>query len=91
MTLDEHRQAFIAFVGGLLADFDRYLARDDIDVVRDGGSYRLAAMWLDERELGEVTHELNRVLMPRLANPPRRGRERRVLATVFIPKTDPAP
>jgi Helix-turn-helix domain len=90
MTLDEHRQAFTAFVAGLLADFDRYLARGDIDLVRDGGSYRLAAMWLDQAELAELGRELNRVLEPRLANPPRRGRERRVLATVFIPKTDSA-
>jgi hypothetical protein len=87
MTLDEHRQAFMAFVGGLLADFDRYLARDDIDIPRDGGSYRLAAMWLDNAELAALAHDLNRILQPRLANPPRPGRERRVLATVFIPKT----
>src|SRR6266540_1222292 len=27
MSADEHRQAFMAFVAGLLGDFDRYLAR----------------------------------------------------------------
>lgn len=91
MSLDEHRQAFMAFIAGLLADFDRYLARPDIDIVRDGGSYRLAAMWLDDAELAEVSHKVNRALQPSLANPPRPGRQRRVLATVFIPKTDPAP
>ena len=91
MTLDEHRQAFMAFVAGLLADFDRYLARRDVDIVRDGGSYRLAAMWLDNAELAELSHELNQVLQRRLANPPGPDRERRVLATVFIPKTDPMP
>lgn len=91
MSLDEHRQAFMAFIAGLIADFDRYLARPDIDIVRDGGSYRLAAMWLDDAELAEVSHELNRVLQRHLSNPPGRGRERRVLATVFIPKTDSIP
>ena len=91
MSLDEHRQAFMAFIAGLIADFDRYLARPDIDIVRDGGSYRLAAMWLDDAELAEVSHELNRVLQRHLSNPPSRGRERRVLATVFIPKTDSIP
>ncbi len=91
MSLDEHRQAFMAFIAGLIADFDRYLVRPDIDIVRDGGSYRLAAMWLDNAELAELSHEVNRVLQSRLANPPRPGRERRVLATVFIPKTDPMP
>jgi len=90
MSLDEHRQAFTAFVAGLLSEFDRYLARADVDIVRDGASYRLAAMWLDDAELAELTHQLTRVLQPRLTNPPRPGRERRVLATVFIPKTDTA-
>src|ERR1700759_1895483 len=36
MTADEHRQAFVAFVAGLLVDFDRSLARGDIDFKRDG-------------------------------------------------------
>ena len=27
MTVDDHRQAFMAFVAGLLSDFDRYLER----------------------------------------------------------------
>jgi hypothetical protein len=91
MTPEEHRQAFVAFVAGLLSDFDRYLDRDDLDFVGDGGSYRLAAMWLNDAELAEASRELNRVLLPRLANAPGPGRQRRVLATVFIPKTEPAP
>src|SRR6266536_5415616 len=51
MTPDEHRQAFLAFVAGLIGDFDRYLARGDIDLLRDGVSYRMAGMWLDDVEL----------------------------------------
>src|SRR6266542_1967148 len=35
MTPDEHRQAFLAFVAGLIGDADRYLARGDIDPIRD--------------------------------------------------------
>ena len=38
----------MAFVAGLLGDFDRYLARGDIDLLRDGVSYRLAGLWLDD-------------------------------------------
>jgi hypothetical protein len=85
MSLDDHRQAFMAFVAGLLADFDRYLARDDIDVLRDGASYRLAGMWLDDAEFADLARDLVRVLQPRAANPPRAGRRRRILATVLVP------
>jgi Helix-turn-helix domain len=85
MTRDEHRQAFLAFVAGLIGDFDRYLARDEIDPIRDGVSYNLAAMWLDDAELAEVARELYIVLQPRIANPPKPGRKRRILGTVLLP------
>lgn len=85
MTREEHRHAFMAFVAGLLGDFDRYLSREDIDLLRDGVSYRMAAMWLDDAELTELARDLVRVLQPRAANPPRPGRRRRILGTVLIP------
>lgn len=91
MSADDHRQAFMAFVAGLLGDFDRYLARGDIDLLRDGVSYRLAGLWLDDAECAELLRELLRVLRPRLANPPGPGRKRRILGTILLPggETDP--
>src|ERR1700761_496141 len=88
MSADDHRQAFMAFVAGLLADFDRYVDRGDIDLVRDGVSYRLAGMWLDDDEFWQLLRELARVLQPRLANPPKPGRRRRILGTVLLPGDD---
>ena len=85
MTREEHRHAFMAFVAGLLGDFDRYLSREHIDLLRDGVSYRMAAMWLDDTEMTELAHDLVRVLQPRASNPPRPGRRRRILGTVLIP------
>jgi hypothetical protein len=85
MSREEHRQAFLAYVAGLIADFDRYLARDEIDPLRDGAAYNLAAMWLDDAELAELARELAIVLQPRIANEPTEGRRRRILATVLLP------
>jgi hypothetical protein len=85
MSADDHRHAFMAFVAGLLGDFDRYLARGDIDLPRDGVSYRLAGLWLDDAEYTELLREVTRVLQPRLANPPRPGRKRRILGYVLLP------
>src|SRR6266511_4425876 len=91
MSADEHRQAFMAFVAGLLGDFDRYLARGDIDPLRDGASYRMAGMWLDDAEFAEMLRDLVRVLQPRLANPPAPGRKRRILGTILLPGEEAAP
>jgi Helix-turn-helix domain len=88
MTPDEHRQAFLAFVAGLIADFDRYLARPDFNPVRDLAGYNLAGMWLDDTEMVDFSRELFRVVQPRLANAPRRGRKQRILATVLLPGSE---
>ena len=85
MTADDLRQAFLAYVAGLLGDVDRYLTRDDVDPVRDGASFRLAGLWLDDAEFATMLRDLMRVLQPAVANPPRPGRQRRILATVLLP------
>jgi hypothetical protein len=85
MSADDHRQAFLAFVAGLLGDFDRYLARGDIDLLRDGVTYRIAGLWLDDGEFIELQREFARLLLPRLANQPGSGRKRHILGTVLIP------
>jgi DNA-binding transcriptional ArsR family regulator len=84
MSTEDHRQAFMAFVAGLLADADRYLQRENVDPLRDGVSYRIAGMWLDDAEYADMVRDLVRVLQPRLANAPRKGRRRRILATVLL-------
>ena len=58
----EHRAAFGAFVAGLLADFDRYLAAADPDLVRDGVGYRHLALQLSDDELCELLVDLNEVV-----------------------------
>lgn len=88
MTRDEHRQAFLAFVAGLIADADRYLARENIDPLRDGASYNVAGLWLDETEFMEFLRDLVTVVQPRLANPPKPGRTRRIFATVLLPGSE---
>lgn len=85
MSRPDHRHAFMAFVAGLLGDFDRYLERDEFDPVRDGAGYRLAGLWLDDAEFAELMRALARVVQPRLANPPKPGRRRRILGTVVLP------
>jgi hypothetical protein len=90
MSADDHRQAFMAFVAGLLGDFDRYLAGGDIDLLRDGVSYRIAGLWLNDAEFSDLLLELGRVLQPRLAIPPGSGRKRRILRSILLPGSEAA-
>lgn len=88
MTREDHRQLFMAFVAGLLGDFDRYLERDDVDLVRDGVGFRMAGVWLDDGEYAAFLRDLARVLQPRVANAPKPGRRRRILGWVLLPGDD---
>jgi len=75
----------LRIVQAFLGDFDRYLARGDVDFLRDGVRYNLAALWLDDAEFADLLRDLARVIQPRLANPPRPGRKRRILGSVLLP------
>lgn len=94
MTVEEHRQAFTAFVAGLLADFDRYLERGDVDLAVDLVGYRQTAMNLSDDELIDLLADLRDVLAPRLGLPPAPQRTRRVFTTILMPtgsRSDPTP
>lgn len=91
MSIDDHRQAFLAFIAALIGDFDRYLARGDVDLVRDGVSYRLTGLWLTDNELAELASEIFTVFQPRLANAPIPARQLRILATVLLPLSNSPP
>lgn len=91
MTAEEHRQAFMAYVAGMLADADHYLAAGPIDPIRDSASYRMAAIWLTDAEFAEFTRDLSAVFQPRLANAPGKGRRRRMVYNIFLPAPNPVP
>ena len=85
MSPDQHRQAFLTFVAGLLGGFDRYLEGGDVDLGRDLVGYRQAAMNLTDEETRELLADLAAVLRPRLEQAPAPGRVRRMLTTVLLP------
>lgn len=90
---DEHRAAFAAFIGGVMAGFDRYIdnadARGGVDPLRDLVGYRQVAFWLTDTEMIAATQAVNSVLVPLLANQRGQGRTLRVLTTVVIPDDQP--
>jgi hypothetical protein len=88
MTLDQHVNAFLAYVAGLLGDFDRYIATEPEYPGEDGAGYRIAAMWLTEAELTDYMRDLAQISQPRLAHAPAEGRRRRMLYTVLLPTPD---
>jgi hypothetical protein len=87
LSVDEHRQLFLTFTAGVLADFDGYLDGDDVDLGRDLVGYRRTAMYLSDEETTALVADLRAILHARMALPPSPDRTRRVLVTVLVPET----
>jgi hypothetical protein len=85
---DDHLGYFTAFAAGLIAQFEQYLERSEIDLVKDGVGYRQVVLNLTDEEIMEMAVALNAAVGRFLAYEPKAGRKRRLLATVLFPLDD---
>jgi hypothetical protein len=85
---DDHLGYFTAFAAGLISQFEQYLERSEIDLVKDGVGYRQVVLNLTDEELSEMAVALNLAVGRFLAYDPKPGRTRRMLATVLFPLAD---
>ncbi|WP_030750350.1 helix-turn-helix domain-containing protein [Streptomyces sp. NRRL F-5135] len=85
MTKDDHRQAFTVFTGAMMADFDRYLSRDDSEPAREGVLYRQGGVWLTEEEFTDLVAELEAVVARRARATPGDGRVRHIISVALVP------
>lgn len=85
---DDHLLYFTAFAAGLIAQFEQYLQRTRIDLVKDGVGYRQVVLSLSDQEVAEMAGALNAAVGRYLAYEPAPGRKRRLLATVLFPLHD---
>jgi DNA-binding transcriptional ArsR family regulator len=85
MTRADHQRAFTTFAASLMADFDRYLAREDANPVKDGVVYRQAAVWLTDDEFAAMVDEIESAVVSRVGYAPQGGRTRRIVSLVVVP------
>ncbi|MET7835660.1 helix-turn-helix domain-containing protein [Micromonospora sediminicola] len=85
MSPQRHRQAFLTFVSGLLADFDRYLDGGGGDLGRDQAGYRQNAFHASDAETAEFVARFRGLFAEYAALPAGPGRSRRLLTTVLLP------
>lgn len=85
----EHGDAFATFAAALMSAYDRYLAQPDADPVRDGVSYSMNALWLNDDEYAAFLRDVAALIQPRLGLQPAGGRRRRLIASAFLPMATP--
>jgi predicted DNA-binding transcriptional regulator YafY len=90
LSADDHRRMFFTFLAEIIRDFELYLERGDIDLIRDGVSYRLSGMWLTDTEARTLARQFNEILLPATTNLPKRGRKRRYFGSILLPAPEPS-
>ncbi|MEV6285502.1 helix-turn-helix domain-containing protein [Kribbella sp. NPDC051770] len=82
---DRLRTMFTVFVAGIGGHLDQYLARDEIDPLADGISFRQTALNLSDEEFAEFVTAYGELLGRYAGKPDTDERRRRVLSTIVVP------
>jgi DNA-binding transcriptional ArsR family regulator len=85
MTRQDHRRAFTAAMGALLAEFNAYLDAGRADPTADCVSYRQMTLWLSPAERSRLVADVAQRLALALANKPGSSRAPHLLSTIFFP------
>jgi DNA-binding transcriptional ArsR family regulator len=82
---EEKLEVFIQFVNGLINDFGNYVEQENIDLLKDGLSFRQVDLHLNDQEFMDFTNGLRTIFQQYIQNTPGGGRKKRTIATIMIP------
>ncbi|MCM3768794.1 helix-turn-helix domain-containing protein [Neobacillus niacini] len=86
MSKEEHMGFFIKFIANLMGEYERYLSKEQIDLLADGVSFRQTSLFLTDEEFVEFINDLRMVYAKAAQNKPEKGRRKRTVATIMIPE-----
>ncbi|RJS62611.1 helix-turn-helix domain-containing protein [Bacillus sp. PK3_68] len=82
----EHLDLFTTFVAQLISMYDQYLSGDNVDLQKDGVSYRVAELHVTDEEFRELAVKIGTLIMEAVQNEPSPERKVKQLATIIIPE-----
>jgi len=88
VSKEEHIQYFMLFTTHLLAQFESYLEKEEINLERDGVAYRQTAFYLSDDEFRNFVLEIAKVFQKASTHKPANDRKKRYISTIIIPEAD---
>ena len=85
LSSDEHLHLFLTFMTHVLGQYEAYLQQDEIDLVKDGVSFRQAMVYLSDQEFQAFISELSQVYLKVIENEPTSERRARHISTIITP------
>jgi DNA-binding transcriptional ArsR family regulator len=92
MGTDELRMATNMILGGLLADFERYIESRQVDLldpIAEGFDFTKSQIHLSDEEFFQLREDLWTILQPVIHHKPSPDRRRRIFSFLFIPLEGP--
>ena len=89
MSLEEHRQGFVAAIAALVAEFNGYLDREHADPTADWVGYRQLPLWLSREEVARLISEETRIITSVMGNQPTPDRRLYLLSPILFPIEEP--
>ncbi|MCM2534791.1 helix-turn-helix domain-containing protein [Neobacillus pocheonensis] len=85
MSRDEHMHTFLMFVASLVDDYDRYLQKEEINLLEDGVSFRKATLYLSDDEFVAIIKTIREAIESAVSNQPSDRRRRRIFTNIIMP------
>ena len=76
---------FYSFTLMLLSDFQKYTARQNVNITEDGVGFNSAHLYLSDEELAEMMEELRSNILKQAVNEPSKTRKLRKFSWVLVP------
>lgn len=83
---DQHLELFFTFTTQLVGLYENYLNLGEVDLLKDGVSYRVANLNLTDEEFIELVKNISSLYQKAMLNEPTPERKRRNFATIIIPE-----
>ncbi|MFY4775682.1 helix-turn-helix domain-containing protein [Metabacillus sp. RGM 3146] len=83
---EEQMGVFMQFAGSLIDRFGSYLEKEEVDLVKDGVSFRQIDLFMDDEEFLEFIQSIRAAYQKAAGNEPKERRKKRTVATIIIPE-----
>ena len=85
-SAEDHLTYFINFVANLIGEYGRYVQQPDMDLFKDGVSYRQVPLYLSEEENLELLISIRNLFEKYKDNKPDNIRRKRLITTITHPE-----
>ncbi|AXI38808.1 transcriptional regulator [Bacillaceae bacterium ZC4] len=88
ISRNEHLNIFMRFIANILADYERYLRQEQIDLLKDGVGFRQVRFYASDEEFFQFAETVNRAMKKLMGNQPAHNRKKRIFTSIIMPEAE---